>query len=83
MRTDSKKNNLYTANVAKKSVKLSVNRNMYKRWMRACYHKHKAKLAGFDTLIMPRRSMPQLQSFADMDGKLAVLFEGAVRKALK
>ncbi len=83
MKSERKKNNLYTANVAKKSVKLSVNRNMYKRWMRACYHKHKAKLAGFDTLIMPRRSMPSLKTFADIEARLEPLFEGALKKAAK
>lgn len=80
MRSDLKKYNLYTANIAKKRVKLSVARNRYKRWMRASYHKNKAKLAGFDVLIMPGHSMASLKSFGDVDGSINALFDLTLKK---
>jgi|GEM_PF-2474366 ribonuclease P protein component len=81
LRSDRQKNNLYTANIAKKRVKLSVERNRYKRWMRASYHKNKAKLGGFDVLIMPRQSIASLKDFAAVDASINALFDGAARKA--
>jgi len=70
----------FVANIAKKSVKLSVDRNRYKRWIRAAYHNHKSTLTEYTVLIMPRRAMPSLKSFADIDGCLAALFEGAKKR---
>ncbi len=80
MRSDRKKHNLYTANIAKKRVKLSVGRNRYKRWMRASYHKNKAKLTGFDVLIMPRHAIASLESFADVDASINALFDETLKK---
>lgn len=81
LRSDRQKNNLYTANIAKKRVKLSVERNRYKRWMRASYHKNKAKLKGFDVLIMPRHAIASLKNFAGVDSSINALFDGAIKKA--
>ena len=81
LRSEAVKNNLYTANIAKKRVKLSVGRNRYKRWMRASYHKNKAKLKGFDALIMPRQAIASLTSFAGVDASINALFDAALKKA--
>ena len=74
------KTGFFVANIAKKSVKLSVNRNRYKRWIRAAYHSHKNSLTDYTVLIMPRRGMPALKSFAEIDANLSVLFEGAKKR---
>jgi ribonuclease P protein component len=73
------KTNFFVANIAKKSVKLSVDRNRYKRWIRAAYHNHKSSLTDYTVLIMPRRGMPALKSFAEIDSNLSGLFEGTKR----
>jgi ribonuclease P protein component len=74
------KTNFFVANIAKKSISLSVDRNRYKRWIRAAYHKHKGLLKDCTVLIMPRRGMPALRSFAEIDSTLSGLFEGAKKR---
>jgi ribonuclease P protein component len=74
------KTGFFVANIAKKSVNLSVDRNRYKRWIRAAYHKHKSTLQDVTVLIMPRRGMPGLKTFAEIDAVLAALFEGAKKR---
>jgi RNase P protein component len=50
--------------------------------MRASYHRHKTALHGFDVLIMPRRAMPDLKSFVEVDNTLAELYETAKTKVI-
>jgi ribonuclease P protein component len=74
------KTGFFVANIAKKSVNLSVDRNRYKRWIRAAYHKHKNAMKDVTVLIMPRRGMPGLKTFAEIDANLSALFEGAKKR---
>ena len=74
------KTGFFVANIAKKSIKLSVDRNRYKRWIRAAYHNNKSTLANYSVLIMPRRGMPALKSFAEIDANLFGLFESAKKR---
>ncbi len=49
--------------------------------MRASYHKNKAKLKGFDVLIMPRQAIASLDSFSGVDASINSLFDAALKKA--
>lgn len=68
------KTRLFTANIAKKSLKKSTDRNRYKRWMREAFHKHKGLFKDKDVLIMPRPGMSKLKDFAAVESALLPLF---------
>ena len=67
---------LFAANIAKKTFKRSVDRNRYKRWIRAVFHKHRDIFAGTDILIMPRPGLSKLKNFAAIEQALLPLFPG-------
>jgi ribonuclease P protein component len=67
---------LFTANIAKKTFKKSVDRNKYKRWIRAVFHKHKDLFTGTDVLIMPRPGLAKLKNFSGVEQALLPLFPG-------
>jgi ribonuclease P protein component len=68
------KTRLFTANIAKKTFKKSVDRNRYKRWIRAVFHKHKNLFAGTDVLIMPRPGLVKLKDYSGVEKALLPLF---------
>jgi ribonuclease P protein component len=65
---------LFTANIAKKTFKKSVDRNRYKRWIRAVFHKHNDFFTGMDVLIMPRPGLVKLKNFSGVEQALLPLF---------
>jgi ribonuclease P protein component len=65
---------LFTANIAKKTFKKSVDRNRYKRWIRAVFHKHKHLFVGTDVLIMPRPGLAKIKNFSGVEQALLPLF---------
>jgi ribonuclease P protein component len=68
------KTRLFTANIAKKTFKKSVDRNKYKRWIRAVFHKHKDLFKNTDILIMPRPGIAKLRDFSSIEQALLPLF---------
>ncbi len=66
---------MFAANIAKKALKKSTERNLYKRRVREIYRRHKPSLAGFDVLIMPKHSCAKLEDFRAMESALAPLLE--------
>ena len=68
------KTRLFTANIAKKSVKKSSDRNRYKRWMRAVLRKHIDLFQGMDVMVMPRSGMAKLSDYASIEQALLPLF---------
>jgi ribonuclease P protein component len=70
------KTRLFTANIAKKTFKKSVDRNRYKRWIRAVFHKNKGLFKNTDILIMPRPGMAKLKDYASVEAALIQLFPG-------
>jgi ribonuclease P protein component len=68
------KTRLFTANIAKKTFKKSVDRNRYKRWIRAVFHKNKDLFKNTDILIMPRTGIAKLKSFSAIEQALIPLF---------
>jgi ribonuclease P protein component len=65
---------LFTANIAKKTFKKSVDRNKYKRWIRAVFHKHKSLFNNTDILIMPRPGIAKLKDYKSIEQALLALF---------
>ena len=68
------KTQLFTANIAKKTFKKSVDRNRYKRWIRAVFHRHNALFNGVNVLIMPRPGLIKLKNFSGVEQALLPLF---------
>jgi ribonuclease P protein component len=68
------KTRLFTANIAKKTFKKSVDRNRYKRWIRAVFHKYKDLFTDTDVLIMPRPGLARLKSYSGVEQALLLLF---------
>ncbi|HRU38290.1 MAG TPA: ribonuclease P protein component [Candidatus Goldiibacteriota bacterium] len=64
----------FAANIAKKSIKKSSDRNRQKRWIREVYRKHKKLLYGLDVLVMPRPGVSGLKSFNETEKALLQLF---------
>ena len=67
------KTRLFAANIAKKALKKSTDRNLYKRRVREIYRKNKTSLAGYDVLIMPRHSCAKLADYKAMEQALVPL----------
>jgi ribonuclease P protein component len=67
------KTRLFAANIAKKALKKSTDRNLYKRRVREIYRRHKPSLAGFDVLIMPKHPCAKLADYRAMENALAPL----------
>jgi ribonuclease P protein component len=65
---------LFTANIAKKTFKKSVDRNKYKRWIHAVFHKYKNLFSGNDVLIMPRPGISKIRDFKGVEQALIPLF---------
>jgi ribonuclease P protein component len=65
---------LFAANIAKKTFKKSVDRNRYKRWIRAVFHRHKNRVKNMDILIMPKPGIAKLKNFQEIEDSLLPLF---------
>ncbi len=51
-----------------------MDRNRYKRWIRAVFHKNKDRFFGTDVLIMPRPGIAKLKTYVEIEGSLLPLF---------
>lgn len=67
------KTRLFAANIAKKALKKSTDRNLYKRRVREIYRKNKSSLEGFDVLIMPKHPCAKLADYRAVEAALAPL----------
>ncbi len=75
-----KKPGFFVTNISKKNVRDSVDRNRYKRWIRAVYHANKPAASGINLLVMPRHGMAKLHSYAEIESVLLPQMKQAVKK---
>ncbi len=72
---EAKKNAFFVANIAKKSIAKSVDRNLYKRRIKSVFINHRGEFKNLDVLIMPGKKLNTLKSFAEIEEKLNILFK--------
>jgi len=75
-----KKNAFFVANIAKKNIAKSVDRNLYKRRIKSVFMKHRALFYRSDVLIMPGRGLARLKNFAEIEEILLSLFNLLLEK---
>jgi ribonuclease P protein component len=73
---DTQAHKLFVATIGKKMVKSSVKRNLYKRWIINAFLKYKAGFTGKTAVIMARRGLPKLTSYAGVEEALSPLLKG-------
>lgn len=64
---------LYITNIAKKSIKKSHLRNLYKRRIKTVFYKIKNKFAGNEVLIMPKHNINLLDTYNKIEKNLSDL----------
>jgi ribonuclease P protein component len=74
---ESPSHKLFVTTIGKKSVKSSVKRNLYKRWIKSAFLIYKENFTGKTVVIMPRRGLPKLQSYAEIINALDPLLKNS------
>jgi len=68
--------------IAKKNIRLAVNRNLIKRLIRESFRTEQQNLVGFDAIVLARRGMDGLEN-ADLSAQLGKQWQRIARKASK
>ena len=68
--------------IAKKNIRLAVNRNLIKRLIRESFRTEQQNLSGFDAIVLARRGMDGLEN-ADLSAQLLKQWQRIARKASK
>jgi len=79
---EAKKSTFFVANIAKKSIAKSVDRNLYKRRIKSVFINQRDKFENMDVLIMPGKKLAMLKNFNEIEGNLNNLLSQLLEKQL-
>lgn len=68
--------------IAKKNIRLAVNRNRMKRLIRESFRQRQQNLAGIDAIVLARRGMDELEN-SELSAQIEKQWQRIIRKAPK